>query len=174
MSAETALVFGVAAPAQLPQVDALMRLAFTPYVRRLGREITADAYAWFTEAIVTGDIYIALDRGEIVGAIATRRRAADLELALISVSPARQKSGIASFMIGRVVEIARTRGLETLSLTTAEMMEDRIRLYRRHGFEIVRRGLPDHGKDAHMRVHMERVLAADASQTPTGHALPSA
>jgi hypothetical protein len=26
----------------------------------------------------------------------------------------------------------------------------------------VRRGLPEHGKDAHMRVHMERVLAADA------------
>ncbi len=43
------------------------------------------------------------------------------------------------------------------------MMEDRIRLYRRHGFaEIVRRGLPEHGKDAHMRVHMERVLSADA------------
>jgi ribosomal protein S18 acetylase RimI-like enzyme len=162
MSAETALAFAVAAPAQLAPVDALMRLAFTPYVRRLGREITADAYAWFAEAIVKGDIYIALDRGEIVGAIATRPRGADMELALISVSPTRQKSGIASFMIGKVAEIARARGLVTLSLTTAEMMEDRIRLYRRHGFEIVRRGLPDHGKDAHMRVHMERALAAGA------------
>ena len=55
-------------------------------------------------------------------------------------------------MIGRVAEIARSGGLKTLSLTTAEMMEDRIRLYRRHGFEIVRRALPEHGKDAHMRV----------------------
>jgi ribosomal protein S18 acetylase RimI-like enzyme len=135
-----------------------MRSAFAPYVRRLGREIAADAYAWFADAIVKGDIYIALDGGEIVGAIATRPRDADIELALISVSPARQKSGIASFMIGRVAEIARSKGLRTLSLTTAEMMEDRIRLYRRHGFEIVRRGLPEHGKDAHMRVHMERVL----------------
>ena len=164
MSAETALAFAVAVPAQLAQVDALMRLAFAPYVRRLGREITADAYAWFAEAIAQGDIYIALDGGEIVGAIATRRRDADLELALISVGPTRQKSGIASFMIGRVAEIARARGLRTLSLTTAEMMEDRIRLYRRHGFEIVRRGLPEHGKDAHMRVHMERFLAADAGE----------
>ena len=162
MSAETPLAFAVAAPVQLAQVDALMRLAFAPYIRRLGREITADAYGWFAEAIVKGDIYIALDGSEIVGAIATRRRDADMELALISVSPTRQKSGIASFMIGRVAEIARSWGLKTLSLTTAEMMEDRIRLYRRHGFEIVRRGLPEHGKDAHMRVHMERVLAADA------------
>jgi len=153
MSAETALTFAVAVPAQLAPVDALMRLAFTPYVRRLGREITADAYAWFAEAIVKGDIYIALDGGEIVGAIATRPRDTDVELALISVSPTRQKSGIASFMIGRVAEIARSRGVRTLSLITAEMMEDRIRLYRRHGFEIVRRGLPEHGKDAHMRVH---------------------
>ena len=162
MSAETPLAFAVAAPVQLAQVDALMRLAFAPYIRRLGREITADAYGWFAEAIVKGDIYIALDGSGIVGAIATRRRDADMELALISVSPTRQKSGIASFMIGRVAEIARSWGLKTLSLTTAEMMEDRIRLYRRHGFEIVRRGLPEHGKDAHMRVHMERGLAADA------------
>ena len=162
MSAETPLAFAVAAPVQLAQVEALMRLAFAPYIRRLGREITADAYGWFAEAIVKGDIYIALDGSGIVGAIATRRRDADMELALISVSPTRQKSGIASFMIGRVAEIARSWGLKTLSLTTAEMMEDRIRLYRRHGFEIVRRGLPEHGKDAHMRVHMERVLAADA------------
>ena len=162
MSAETPLAFAVAAPVQLAQVDALMRLAFAPYIRRLGREITADAYGWFAEAIVKGDIYIALDGSVIVGDIATRRRDADMELALISVSPTRQKSGIASFMIGRVAEIARSWGLKTLSLTTAEMMEDRIRLYRRHGFEIVRRGPPEHGKDAHMRVHMERVLAADA------------
>jgi GNAT superfamily N-acetyltransferase len=162
MSAETTLGFAVAAPAQLAPVDALIRAAFAPYMRRLGREIADDAYGWFAEAIVKGDIYIALDGSEIVGAIATRRRDAGLELALIGVTPTRQKSGIASFMIARIAEVARRRGLRTLSLTTAEMMEDRIRLYRRHGFEIVRRGLPEHGKDAHMRVHMERVLAADA------------
>jgi ribosomal protein S18 acetylase RimI-like enzyme len=161
MSAETMLAFAVAVPVQLAAVDTLMRLAFAPYMRRLGREIAADAYGWFAEAIVKGDIYIAVDGSEIVGAIATRPRDADMELALISVSPMRQKSGIASFMIGRVAEIARTRGLKTLSLTTAEMMEDRIRLYRRHGFEIVRRSLPENGKDAHMRVHMERILATE-------------
>lgn len=162
MPAEATLALAVAVPAQLCQVDALMRSAFAPYIHRLGREIAADAYGWFAEAIAQGDIYIALDGSEIVGAIATRRRDADMELALIGVSPTRQKRGIASFMIGKVAEIARSRELRTLSLTTAEMMEDRIRLYRRHGFEIVRRGLPEHGKDAHIRVHMERVLAADA------------
>ncbi len=160
MSAEAVLAFAVATPAQLAAVDALMRSAFAAYMERLGREVAPEAYGWFGEAIAQGDIYVALDDGEIVGAIATRRRESGIELANIGVAPARQKSGIASFMIVKVVQLAQARGVRTLSLTTAEMMEDRVRLYRRHGFEIVRRGLPDHGKDAHMRVHMERVLIA--------------
>ena len=158
MSAEPTCALVTAMPAQLAEVDRLMRSAFASYVRRLGRELAADAYGWFAGAIEQGDIYIALDRGAIVGAIATRRHDADLELALIGVSPARQKSGIASFMIGRLAEIARSRGLRTLSLNTAEMMEDRVRLYSRHGFVIVRRAPPEHGKDTHIRVYMEKVL----------------
>jgi ribosomal protein S18 acetylase RimI-like enzyme len=158
MSVETRLIFVVAAPECLGEVDRLMRTAFTPYIRKLGREIAADAYGWFAEAIAKGDIFIAVDGDEIVGAIATRPHGTDLELAMIGVSPARQKSGIASFMIGRVAEIARARGVRTLSLNTAEMMEDRVRLYSRHGFSIVHRGLPDHGKDTHIRVNMERRL----------------
>jgi ribosomal protein S18 acetylase RimI-like enzyme len=158
MSVEPNLIFGVAAPSQLAEVDRLMRTAFTPYIRRLGREIAADAYGWFSGAIAKGDIYIALDGDEIVGAIATKPHDSDLELSMIGVSPERQKSGIASFMIGRVAEIARGRGVRTLSLNTAEMMEDRVRLYSRHGFRIVHRGLPDHGKDTHVRVNMQRRL----------------
>ena len=45
-----------------------------------------------------------------------------------------------------------------MSLYTAEMMENLVRLYRHHGFEIVHRGPPDHGKDAHVRVHMVKAF----------------
>ena len=38
------------------------------------------------------------------------------------------------------------------------MMEHLLRLYGRHGFEIVGRGPPDHGKDPHMRVTMVKPL----------------
>jgi GNAT superfamily N-acetyltransferase len=143
---------------QLAKVDALMRAAFIPYVRGLGREITADAYGWFGEAIAIGDIFVAWEGEEIVGAIATRRGEGEMILELIGVSPIRQKQGIASWMIGQVEPFARARGLRRLSLNTAEMMEDRVRLYSRHGFRIVRRGLPDHGKDAHVRVYMVKEL----------------
>ena len=152
------LLFAVAPPAELAEVDRLIRTAFTPYVRALGREIAPDAYGWFADAIVKGDIYVARDGAEIVGAICTRPHDADLELALIGVSPLRQKSGIASFMIGKVETLARTRGFRTLSLNTAEIMEDRVRLYSRHGFAIVRRGPPEHGKDTLTRVYMSKAL----------------
>jgi ribosomal protein S18 acetylase RimI-like enzyme len=153
-----ALIFTTAPPERLAEVDRLIRSAFTPYIRALGREIAPEAYGWFAEAIVKGDIFMTLDGTEMVGTICTKPHETDLELSLIGVSPARQKSGIASFMIGEVEKLARRRGLATLSLNTAEMMEDRVRLYSRHGFEIVRRGPPDHGKDEHVRVYMEKTL----------------
>ena len=145
---------------QLAKVDTLMRSAFTPYVRGLGREITADAYGWFGEAISTGDIFVAREGDEIVGAIATKRGEGEMILELIGVSPTRQKQGIASWMISQVEPVARSRGTYALSLNTAEMMEDRVRLYSRHGFRIVRRGPPDHGKDTHVRVYMTKTLDA--------------
>jgi len=153
------LVFETAAAEELGTVDSLIRRAFTPYVRALGREITPDAYGWFAEAIGKGDIYVARDGAEVVGAICTKRHDKDLELSLIGVSPTRQKSGIASWMIGQIEMLARGRGFTTLSLNTAEIMEDRVRLYSRHGFAIVRRGPPEHGKDTLMRVYMEKPLA---------------
>jgi ribosomal protein S18 acetylase RimI-like enzyme len=54
----------------------------------------------------------------------------------------------------RIDEVARARGLGGLSLMTAEMAVANIRLYQRHGFEIVSRGPPDHGLDPHIRVSM--------------------
>jgi ribosomal protein S18 acetylase RimI-like enzyme len=154
------LVFTPATPAQLAEVDRLMQAAFTPYVRALGREIAPGSYDWYGEAIAQGDIFVALDGTEIVGAIATKRGPGEMVLEQIGVSPTRQKQGIASWMIGQVEPIARARGARTLSLNTAEIMEDRVRLYSRHGFRIARRGPPEHGKDAHVRVYMVKELAA--------------
>ena len=152
------LVFAVAPPDRLAEIDRLIRSAFTPYVRALGREIAPDAYAWFGAAIAKGDIFAAFDSKEMVGAIVTKPKDRDLELAMIGVDPTRQKQGIAGWMIGEVEKVARGRGLATLSLNTAEMMEDRVRLYSRHGFRIARRGPPEHGKDALTRVFMEKPL----------------
>jgi ribosomal protein S18 acetylase RimI-like enzyme len=153
-----ALTFRKAVPSEHDDARRVLWTAFTPYVRNLGREITAHHYAFLAAAIARGDVYLAHDGREIVGVAATERRDSDIYIDRLGVDPARQGSGLGSFLLVRIEEIARSSGLKGLSLETAEMAEGNIRLYRRHGFEIISRGLPSHGKDAHMRVHMAKVF----------------
>ncbi|MEI7872711.1 MAG: GNAT family N-acetyltransferase [Alphaproteobacteria bacterium] len=149
-----ALTFRKAVPSERDDAERVLRTAFTPYIRDLGREITSRHYAFLAAAIERGDVYLALDGEEIVAVAATERRDDGIYIDRLGVAPARQGTGLGSFLLQRIEEIARSGGLKGLSLETAEMAEGNIRLYRRHGFEIVRRGLPAHGMDAHVRVHM--------------------
>ena len=47
--------------------------------------------------------------------------------------------------------------------TLGDWLEKAQRLYARHGFDIVRKGPPEHGKDAHVRVYMVKALAGEAA-----------
>ena len=105
-----------------------------------------------------GDIYVALDGERIVGAVRTRPQKKDLYIHTIAVDPPQQGTGVGSWLLRRIDEVARASGLSGLSLETAEMAVANIRLYRRHGFEIVSRGPPDHGLDPHTRVYMVKWL----------------
>jgi len=151
-------IFRQALPSEGADADRILRAAFTPYIRRLGREIPADYYKWVPASIDRGDLYVADEAGRIVGVAATERREHGLFLDRLAVDPAKQGTGLGSWLLDRLAELARARGDRSLSLDTAEMMDHLIRLYRRNGFEIVRRGPPDHGKDPHIRVHMVKPL----------------
>src|SRR5258708_6557619 len=153
-------VFRKALPSEGGDADRVLRSAFTPYIRKLGRELTADYYAWVGAAVNRGDVFVALEAGEVVGVAVTERRDDGLYIDRLAVDPARQGTGLGSWLLARLEEVARSRGLPGMSLETAEMMDHLVRLYRRNGFEIVGRGLPSHGKDSHMRVHMAKRLAA--------------
>jgi GNAT superfamily N-acetyltransferase len=151
-------IFRQALPPEHLDADRVLRAAFTPYMRRLGREITADYYKWLPAAIERGDLYVADEAGRIVGVAATERRDTGLYLDRLAVDPAKQGTGLGGWLLVRLEEVARSRGDRTMSLQTAEMMEHLLRLYGRHGFEIVSRGPPDHGKDPHTRVTMVKSL----------------
>jgi len=153
-----ALAFRKAVPSERDDVQQILWSAFTPYVRNLGREITAHHYTFLAAAIDRGDVYLALDGAEVVGVAATERREDGIYIDRLGVAPARQGSGLGSWLLVRIEEVARSLGARGMTLETAEMAEGNIRLYRRHGFEIVRRGLPSHGMDAHMRVFMAKVF----------------
>jgi ribosomal protein S18 acetylase RimI-like enzyme len=155
------LTFRTAMLSEGEEVGRVIRAAFTPYVRALGREFpTAGSAGWaegwerFVAELERGDVYVALDGEQIVGAVRTKPQENALYIDQIAVDPSRQGTGVGSWLLARIDEVARSRGLGGLSLETAEMAEANIRLYRRHGFEIVGRGPPDHGLDPHTRVHM--------------------
>src|SRR5262249_26445155 len=155
------LTFRTAMLSDGEEVGRVIRAAFTPYVRALGRELPADGSARFAEErerfaaeLERGDVYVALDGEHIVGAVRTKPQENALSIRPIAADPSRQGTGAGTWLLARIDEVARSRGLGGLSLETAEMAEANIRLYRRHGFEIVGRGPPDHGLDPHTRVHM--------------------
>lgn len=153
------LTFRAAMLSEAEEVWRIISAAFTPYIRALGREWPAEGSDAFAEEwergeaeLARGDVYIALDGERIVGAVRTKPRDKDLFIHQIAVDPARQGAGVGSWLLQRIDDVARARGLGGLSLETAEMAVANIRLYRRHGFEIVSRGPPDHGLDPHIRV----------------------
>jgi ribosomal protein S18 acetylase RimI-like enzyme len=155
------LTFRTAMLSEAEEVGHIIRAAFTPYVRALGREWPKEGSAGYAERwqqfvaeLERGDVYVALDGERIVGAVRTELRENGLYIQQIAVDPSRQGTGVGSWLLVRIDELARSRGLGGLSLETAEMAEANIRLYRRHGFEIVSRGPPEHGLDPHTRVHM--------------------
>jgi len=158
MLSAMSLTFRKAAPSERDDAQRILWTAFTPYVRNLGREITAQHYEFLSAAVERGDVYLALDGEETVGVAVTERRDGGIYIDRLGVAPTRQGTGLGSFLLERIGEIARSSGLRELSLETAEMAEGNIRLYRRHGFEIVRHGPPSHGKDVHPRVFMVKSL----------------
>lgn len=168
-----ALSFRTATLSEVKEVARIIGDAFTPYVRALGREWPAEgtpeyAERWkhFVAEIERGDVYVAVEgdpegdpgAGRIVGAARTKPQEEDLYIDQIAVDPVQQGTGVGSWMLQRIDELARARGLGGLSLITAEMAVANIRLYERHGFEIVRRGVADHGLDPHPRVYMVKTF----------------
>jgi len=151
-------IFRPALTAECADADRVLRGAFTPYMHRLGREIPADYYGWLPVSIERGDVFVADEAGRIVGVAVTERRDAGLYLDRLAVDSAKQGSGLGSWLLVRLEAVARSRGDRAMSLQTAEMMEHLLRLYGRHGFEIVSRGPPDHDKDPHTRVQMVKPL----------------
>jgi ribosomal protein S18 acetylase RimI-like enzyme len=154
------LTFRRALPSDYAGVDRVLRAAFTPYIRNLGREIGPDYNSRLDASIERGEVYVAVDADQVAGAAVTERQDGRLYLDRLAVDPARQGTGVGSWLLVRLEEVARAEGVPAMSLFTAEMAAANVRLYQRHGFEIVERGPPTHGKDSHVRVYMVKRLEA--------------
>ncbi len=152
------LKFAKASLSQHEAINRLMRAAFTPYVRKLGRKHRAGPYQWLEAAIGRGDVYLGLDETGIAGVVAISRRGGEMVIEQLGVDPARQGAGIGSWLLGQIEQTARQDRMKALSLLTPEIMPSLVRLYTRHGFVETRKAPPAHGGDEHLRVHMKKLL----------------
>lgn len=152
------LKFATASLSQLEAINRLLLCAFTPYVQKLGRGQTTEPFQRLEAAISRGDVYVGLDETEIVGIVTTSRRGDELVIEQLAVDPTRQGAGIGSWLLKQIEQIARHDQVKALSLHTAEMMSDLLRLYNRHGFLETRKALPAHGGDKHLRIYMKKLL----------------
>src|SRR5260370_41921364 len=101
-------VFRKALPSEGGDADRVLRSAFTPYVRKLGRELTADYYAWVGAAMDRDDVFVALEDGQVLGVAVTERRDSGLYVDRLGVGRARQGSGLASCLLARLGEGPRS------------------------------------------------------------------
>src|SRR5579871_3925133 len=108
------LTFRTAMLSESEEVVRVIRAAFTPYVRALGREFPADGSAQFAEErarfaaeLARGDVYVALQGERIVGAVRTRPQEKGLYIHQIAVDPAQQGTGVGSWLLQRIDEVAR-------------------------------------------------------------------
>jgi len=152
------LNFKIARAAEHDAIYQLMESAFTTYVQKLRNSATAGPYPWLKEAIANETVFVGIQKNEIVAAVTTTRKDDLLSINQIAVHPERQGKGIGKWMLKEIETLARNEGATRLTLHTGEIMLDLLRLYKHFGFRETHKALPDHGEDAHLRVHMEKLL----------------
>ena len=98
------------------------------------REILDDPEAFIINK--GGQIFIALEDGEPVGAVALIR-AGDrvFELAKMAVSPKAQGKGIGALLISACVDYSTAQGMNEIILESNTRQEAALHLYRKAGFE---------------------------------------
>ena len=140
------------------EVLQLLRDAFASYMAKLGRVVEADSFDWLPQALDDGQVHAASGAGGIEGVLVEEPLGRTLYVKVVAVRPDRQGKGLGSRMLSEIEARARARGFEALTLDTAAVMEDLLRLYGRHGFREIRRAPPDHGRDEILRVFMRKEL----------------
>ena len=140
------------------QILSVLGRAFADYVKLLGREQSSNDFHHLGAAIDDGLVYVAIVDGQITGAICASRNEDGLLIDELGVDPDHYRKGIGGRLLEEFEYRARENGFQFLLLITAEKIVHLVRFYHQHGFRIIDRQPPAHGKDPYMRVHMRKAL----------------
>jgi len=114
-----------------------LREAFEAYIKQaLAQEIDRIA-AYYSER--NGDFWVAVQNDRVVGTFGLERASSEaMELRRMYVDPAARRAGIGRRMLCFAEEECRRRGAARLDLSTAEIQEAALALYRNAGYRLVR------------------------------------
>src|SRR5919204_2460618 len=87
-----------ARPAEADAIRRLVREAYAPYVSRIGRE-PAPMNADYPALVADGAVWVALNRGELVGVLVLREEPESLLLENVAVNPEAKGKGIGRALV---------------------------------------------------------------------------
>lgn len=145
-------------PQETAAAERVLKAAFEPLVRQLGRTHDPETYRQLPDAVADARVYGALIDGSIVGVAVVNRSQSGWKIDELAVAPERHGKSLGSQLLQFVEAEARTAAAPALSLHTPLIMDRLVSFYQRHGFRESHRALPEHGLDNHLRVHMNKSL----------------
>lgn len=119
-----------------------------------------------------GAVFVALQRGAVVGTVAMYRESATTyELCKLAVDATARRLGIGDSLVRTVIEEARARRARRVVLTTNTVLDAAVRLYRRHGFvEASVRSYPERTR-ANLEMYLDLEQRPSEATGPAGPTL---
>jgi GNAT superfamily N-acetyltransferase len=128
----------LAAPADLSQVENVVRAAYSGYIPRIGREPgpMLDDYA----SLIDGGQVHVLEDGEIVGVLVLVPEPDTMLLDNVAIAPSAQGRGYGRVLLDFAEQEARRQGYGAIRLYTNALMAENLTLYPRLGYVETHRG----------------------------------
>jgi N-acetylglutamate synthase-like GNAT family acetyltransferase len=120
----------------------LARVAYTPYVARMGVE-PAPMRSDYAALVAAREVWVAERDGAVVGLLVLQLAADHLWLDNIAVSPEVRGTGLGARLLAFADAHARAHGRSEIRLLTHEAMTENIAYYPRHGFVETHRAVQD-------------------------------
>jgi ribosomal protein S18 acetylase RimI-like enzyme len=143
-----------AEPGDAAVVRDLVRMAYSKYVERIGKE-PAPMLEDYDALIRAGEVWVLAEGGEVLGVLVMRPAEDHLFVDNVAVGPGHQGRGLGRELLAFAEERAEREGLPEVRLYTNEKMHENLAVYAKLGFEESGRGL-DGG---YRRVFMRKRLS---------------
>lgn len=127
-----------AIPSDILHVTQIARLAYAPYVRRMGRE-PAPMVQDFAEAHQLSRLWVATDKLHIAGYVVAYQKGTSFHLENVAVHPDFAGKGIGKALIAFVENLAVEAGCKSVDLYTNIHMTKNLTLYPRLDYKEIDR-----------------------------------